>query len=613
MTSDAELIHIPKRANLLAVTSLLFTGLGTIFTAAIRFVSLLFVALIGFGFTMLYGFLLISAFFSPNLYEFAIGMTLAFGVWFLGRHFRLNGHLLELRPIQKKASSRVCDDNVTFVRSDGRVSVIDSPWWALPLCVLSVPGLIAAIPILFSICFPLPSQFSCVIGGIVLALPMIFSYTTFLRLSKKYYQIHIGKPGLLVISGSRAMTQSILWKNVKAVNLVRLEHIREEDFHADELDQQQIVLEHSEQTGESIVVALNSLNQKQRTKLARSLKENLSSKVFAESSLTLFKQLCPDKPKIESSNTVEIASFTEVWQNDMKRHIGRTNYVPLEVGAVLRNGEIKINSYLSSGGFSTTYVAEGIAFGGDRKVIVIKESSLPQGLNAEARQKISDMFAREARLLTKCDHPKIARVLDFFHENGREYLALEYLEGARLSDVISPQSKPSEAQCLLWGIELAEMLIYLHDLQPPIVHRDFTPDNIILSSAGHLHLIDFGAANEFLGGATGTLVGKQSYIAPEQFQGKATTQSDIYAMGAMLYFLLTAQEPLPLCAAHPRLLRPELSQELDELIASCTEPEAERRISSAQELLKRLHKCVSAAEQLSMAAARGGALPRRSL
>ncbi len=99
-----------------------------------------------------------------------------------------------------------------------------------------------------------------------------------------------------------------------------------------------------------------------------------------------------------------------------------------------------------------------------------------------------------------------------------------------------------------------------------------------------------GAANEFLGGATGTLIGKQAYIAPEQFQGRATTQSDIYALGATLYFILSAQEPLPLSSSHPAKARTDISPTLDQLVAACTELETSKRIGSAEELLDLLNE-----------------------
>jgi serine/threonine-protein kinase len=101
-------------------------------------------------------------------------------------------------------------------------------------------------------------------------------------------------------------------------------------------------------------------------------------------------------------------------------------------------------------------------------------------------------------------------------------------------------------------------------------------------------LIDFGAANEFIGNATGTLVGKQSFIAPEQFRGKACPQSDIYAFGCTLHFLLTGKESIALSTSHPKSIVNTLSEEVDALVSSMTELDLHKRLVSAEAVLERL-------------------------
>ncbi len=104
----------------------------------------------------------------------------------------------------------------------------------------------------------------------------------------------------------------------------------------------------------------------------------------------------------------------------------------------------------------------------------------------------------------------------------------------------------------------------------PVIHRDLTPDNIVVKDDGTLVVIDFGAANEFIGNSTGTFVGKQCYISPEQFRGKAVPQSDIYALGCTLHYLLTGSDPQALSVAHPHSLNEIVSPEVDALVAECT-------------------------------------------
>jgi hypothetical protein len=144
-------------------------------------------------------------------------------------------------------------------------------------------------------------------------------------------------------------------------------------------------------------------------------------------------------------------------------------------------------------------------------------------------------------------------------------MLLEYVPGTSLRQHVRLNGPCKEKQVLSWAQELASTLTYLHELSPPVVHRDLTPDNVVLREDGALVLIDFGAANEYVGQATGTLIGKQSYISPEQF-------------------LLTGDDPEPLSPSHPRRVRGELSQDIDQLVASCTALSTSERIQSARAL-----------------------------
>ncbi len=145
--------------------------------------------------------------------------------------------------------------------------------------------------------------------------------------------------------------------------------------------------------------------------------------------------------------------------------------------------------------------------------------------------------------LLKISHPNIVKVLDYFIEQDRNYLMLEYVNGQDLRQLVKQNGPQKESTVINWALQMVSILKYLHEQDPPLIHRDFTPDNIVLCDDGSIVVIDFGAANEFIGNATGTFVGKHAFIAPEQFRGKAVVQSDIYALGCTLYFLLTGQEP----------------------------------------------------------------------
>jgi serine/threonine-protein kinase len=128
------------------------------------------------------------------------------------------------------------------------------------------------------------------------------------------------------------------------------------------------------------------------------------------------------------------------------------------------------------------------------------------------------------------------------------------------------------------------MLKFLHEQEPPIIHRDLTPDNLIRTNQGEIVLIDFGAANQFLGAATGTIIGKQAYIPPEQLRGKTVLQSDIYALGGTIYYLLTGGDPTPLAPSHLTSINTEVEEKLDAIISKCTAFEAKDRYQTASDV-----------------------------
>jgi tRNA A-37 threonylcarbamoyl transferase component Bud32 len=277
-------------------------------------------------------------------------------------------------------------------------------------------------------------------------------------------------------------------------------------------------------------------------------------------------------------------SFTTLWEEDLQAHFTATTFVPLDKGRSLQNGRFKVLSQLAAGGLSAIYLAEMP----DKRLVVLKEAVVPATADDASRNKAKVMFEREARLLLRLEHPRIARVSDHFIEGGRDYLVLEYIRGQSLRQLVSQAGPQSEEQVLLWAGEIAQILKYLHDQDPPIIHRDISPDNLVLREDGKLFLIDFGAANEFVGTATGTLIGKQCYIAPEQFRGKAAPASDIYGLGGTLFFLLTGQEPEALSEAHPASVRNTLSGTIDEFVAALTRTDAQERISNADSLIKNI-------------------------
>lgn len=290
-------------------------------------------------------------------------------------------------------------------------------------------------------------------------------------------------------------------------------------------------------------------------------------------------------PTVRGIKHINFSSFTSLWDEEYSTRYSPTLFVPHQSGEKLRNGSITIQELVACGGSAAIYAAENS--GGNQ--IIVKEAVIPKNSSEELKAKAIELFQREALLLSKLDHPHIAKVFDHFVENEHHYEVLEYIDGLDLRRFVKEKGAQRGDFVLNWAEQICEILVYLHTQNPPIVHRDLTPDNLVLRVDGQLILIDFGAANAFVGTATGTMVGKQSYMPPEQLRGKAVPQSDIYALGCTCYFLLTGKDPTPIEASQVDS-DTDLSSIFNPFLAKCTAMEISDRFGSAEELLDEIRK-----------------------
>jgi predicted Ser/Thr protein kinase len=275
------------------------------------------------------------------------------------------------------------------------------------------------------------------------------------------------------------------------------------------------------------------------------------------------------------------SGYTKMWEDELRRRFSTTAFMPLEPEHKLKNGQLRIVRQLAFGGLSAIYLAQQDGL----DLVVLKEAVVPPGANDAVRKQAELMLDREARTLAKLEHPFIARVMDHFVEDDRHYLILQYINGPDLRQYVRENGPLNEKQTLIWALKIAEILLYLHQQEPPVIHRDLTPDNLVLSK-DEIFLIDFGAANQFVGAATGTVVGKQAYIPPEQLRGKSVLQSDIYALGGTIYYFLTGKDPLALAEASPKeLLDGAVSEALDRIVRKCTQYELEDRYQNVAEII----------------------------
>lgn len=258
----------------------------------------------------------------------------------------------------------------------------------------------------------------------------------------------------------------------------------------------------------------------------------------------------------------------------------------------LLKGRYGIVRKLAQGGQSAVYLArDTYAENAERAIKEMSESQL----EPEKRQQAINDFMREAQLLFSLDHPALARVIDFFMENTRYFLVMEYVPGHNLEDeMVQYRREPLDWEDVtLWGIALAGVLTYLHSQQPAIVYRDLKPANVMLLPDGNVKLIDFGIARRLHPArmADTMQLGTDGYAPLEQYSSRSEPRSDVYALGASLYHLLTGRVPeaAPLrVAGHQltqiRALNPRVPEPVERVINQALNLYAKDRFQSAQEM-----------------------------
>ena len=198
-------------------------------------------------------------------------------------------------------------------------------------------------------------------------------------------------------------------------------------------------------------------------------------------------------------------------------------------------------------------------------------------------------FEREANILATLNHPSIPRIYDYFSQDDRSYLILEFIDGKNLENILAEtEGFLSETQVLNWAIELCDVISYLHDNKPePIIFRDIKPSNIMINNHGHVLLVDFGIARTFQPGQKGTMIGTEGYSPPEQYKGESTQRADIYALAATLHHLLTKRDPRlepPFSFEERRIhsINPAVSVDLEAVIYTALSYEPDKRYISIE-------------------------------
>lgn len=245
---------------------------------------------------------------------------------------------------------------------------------------------------------------------------------------------------------------------------------------------------------------------------------------------------------------------------------------------------------IGTGGMSTVYLALDTVLNKQWAAKEIKDVSDP-----EQRELIVQSIVTEANMIKSFDHPAIPRIVDLVDESGTLYVIMDYVEGRSLSAVLATDGPQPEDEVVNWGLQLCDALEYLHRRTPPVIYRDMKPSNVMLKPNGLVQIIDFGIAREYRddGGtvtaAMGDTVqlGTRGYAPPEQYGGGGQTdaRTDVYALGATMYTMLTGKNPAepPYQILPLRQVDASLSPALERVIAKATQSDPADRYQDCAE------------------------------
>ncbi len=262
---------------------------------------------------------------------------------------------------------------------------------------------------------------------------------------------------------------------------------------------------------------------------------------------------------------------------------------PLLPGCILRE-RYKICQVVGRGGMGCVYQAEDLRL--DGRLCAVKEIQPDPAADDETQAQTHEQFRREASVLARLDHPNLPKVSDFFSEQERDFLVMDYVPGHDLKTIMDASRREGlklpQQRVLEWAEQLCDALAYLHRQNPSVLHRDIKPGNIKLTPGGLLKLVDFGLVKLLApDDRTITVIqgrGTALYTPLEQYGGETghtDVRSDIYSLGATLYHLITCQPPVE---AKQRFLTPGALPPIKSI-----SPEVSKPLADAIEWAMALH------------------------
>lgn len=248
------------------------------------------------------------------------------------------------------------------------------------------------------------------------------------------------------------------------------------------------------------------------------------------------------------------------------------------------NNRYEIIGNYKSGGMSVIYLVRDL---NTSKECVLKQMNMNgNSLDVE----LEKMFKREVQLLAQLNYPAIPGIIDYFEYNDQHCLVMDRVQGKDLKELRFEREFGS-AEIFSIAIELLEILKYLHNQNPQIIFRDLKPSNVMLDQNNHVRLIDFGIARrvfDFQSGDTKTRIGTDGYAPVEQYMGKPDTRSDLFSLGALMYFLVTGKDPEPMNPVPVEKIVENIDEKLKMIINRAMETNTSKRYQTAEEMLNEI-------------------------
>lgn len=284
-------------------------------------------------------------------------------------------------------------------------------------------------------------------------------------------------------------------------------------------------------------------------------------------------------------------SFTDVWMKSLAPASDTGSSFAfkdrLDDGQEVKDGDYKVLFQVERPGVASTYLVSHQVLSPEgelvRKVAVMKRYRLADALTDDSELTAGEKFEAECQRLERVNHSQIARLLDHFVDGNYGYLVHQHIEGFALRKQIKQLGPLEEKVVLGLLLQMCDLVHHMHSHSPPIVHIDFTPDTLQMWRGNTLKLIDLSVPKELRLLSYNPEMRQSRFLAPEAAKEILSAQSNIYSLGATLFFLLTGRRPDPQGDLHPRSFNKRVSTHFDHVIAKATAPDpADRYLSISQ-------------------------------